>query len=43
MLVLMFMLQPSAPLNVIMVVPVHHLVCVPVLLDGLDHVALIVS
>ena len=43
MLVLIFMLQPSAPLNVIMVVPVHHLVCVPVLLDGPDHVATIVS
>ena len=42
-LVLMFMLQPSAPLNVRMVAPVHPLVCVPVLLDGLDRVALIVS
>ena len=42
-LVLMFMLQPSAPLPVRMVAPVHPLVCVPVLLDGLDRVALIVS
>ena len=42
-LVLMFMLQLCAPLPVRMVVPVHPLVCVPVLLDGLDRVALIVS
>ena len=37
------LIQLSAPLPVRMVVPVHHLECVPVLLIGLEFVVAIVS